>query len=79
VCWLGLWSVFCCAHMAAATCTAPLAALLAPPLSARAAHQGEGGVVDAGNRGWRWVVPFLFHATLMVLLPALVGYTPFIV
>ena len=77
LCWLGIWSVFCCAHVAAATCASPLAALLAPP-RARAAHEGEGGE-ESGSSSWRWVAPALFHATLGLLLPALVGYAPFVV
>ena len=76
--WLGLWSVFCCVHVAAATCASPLTALLAPPPPrAHAAHEGE-GEGDA-SVSWRWVAPALFHATLGVLLPAIVGYSPFVV
>ena len=65
-------------HVAAATCAGPLTALLAPPSPrAHAAHEGEG---DAeASVSWRWVAPALLHATLGVLLPAIVGYTPFIV
>jgi hypothetical protein len=67
LCWVGMWSAFCLTHYEAATRASQLAA----------AHKGKGGE-DAGSSIWTQATaffPVLQHpATLMGVLPALVGY-----